>query len=77
MVLGLTQPVTEMSTRGISWSGKRGRNVGLTNLLLSCADCKEILEAANSLCPNLPVRVCIGIASTLMLIALRKLANDP
>ena len=43
MVLGLTQPVTEMSTRNISW-GVKGRCVVLTNLESSCADCLEIWE---------------------------------
>jgi len=42
MSLGLTQPVTEMSTRNISWGGKGSRCVGLTTLPLSCADCLEI-----------------------------------
>jgi hypothetical protein len=37
-----TQPLTEMSTRNISWGGKGGRCVGLTTLLPSCADCLEI-----------------------------------
>jgi hypothetical protein len=41
MALGLTQLLTEMSTRNTSW-GKGGRCVGLTTLLLSCADCLEI-----------------------------------
>ena len=40
MALGSTQPLTEMSTRNISW-GKGGRCVGLT-LPPSCADCLEI-----------------------------------
>jgi len=39
MALGLTQPLTEMSTRNISWGGKGGRFVGLTTLPLSCVDC--------------------------------------
>jgi hypothetical protein len=39
-----TQPLTEMSTRNISWGGKRGRCVGLTTLPPSCADCLEIWE---------------------------------
>ena len=43
MVLGLTQPLTEMSTRNISW-GKGGRCLGLTTLPPSCADCLEIWE---------------------------------
>jgi hypothetical protein len=42
MTLGLTQPLTEMSTRNISWGGgKCGWFVGLT-FLPSCADCLEI-----------------------------------
>jgi len=47
MALGLTQPLTEISTRNISW-GKGGRCVGLTILPPSCADCLEIWE------PQLP-----------------------
>jgi len=43
MALGLTQPLTEMSTRNISW-GKGGRCVGLTILPPSNADCFEIWE---------------------------------
>ena len=43
MALGLTQPLTEMSTRNISW-GKGGGCVGLTTLPPSCADCLEIWE---------------------------------
>ena len=38
MALGLTQPLTEMNTRNISWG------VGLTTLPTSCADCLEIWE---------------------------------
>jgi hypothetical protein len=41
MVLGLTQLLTEMSTRNISW-GKGGQCVGLTTLPRSCADCFDI-----------------------------------
>jgi len=43
MVLELTQPLTEMSTKNIAW-GKEGRCVGLTTLPPSCADCLEIWE---------------------------------
>jgi len=44
MALGLTQPLTEMSTGNISWVGvsKRGRCLRLTILPPSCADCLEI-----------------------------------
>jgi len=38
MALGLTQPLTETSTRNISW-GKGVRCVGLTTLPLSSANC--------------------------------------
>jgi hypothetical protein len=36
--LGSTQPLTEMNGRNISYGGKGGRCVGLTNLPPSCAD---------------------------------------
>ena len=42
MSLGLTQHLTEMSTRNISWG--KGGCVGLTNFPPSCADCLEIWE---------------------------------
>jgi len=44
MTLGLTQPLTEMSTRNIFWGGKGGQCIGLTTLPPSCADCLEIWE---------------------------------
>jgi hypothetical protein len=43
MALGMTQPLTEMNTRNISW-GKGDRFVGLKNLPPSCADFLEIWE---------------------------------
>jgi hypothetical protein len=56
MALGLTQPLTEMSTRNILW-GKGGRCVGLTTSPPSCADCPEIWE------PQTPgtLRACPGL----------------
>jgi len=48
MALRLTQPLTVMSTRNISWRGKDGRCVGLTIVPPSCAECHEIWE------PQLP-----------------------
>jgi hypothetical protein len=42
MALGLSQPLTEMSTRNNSWGGKGGWYVELTTLLHSCAGCHEI-----------------------------------
>jgi hypothetical protein len=56
MALGSTQPLTEMSTRNISW-GKDGRCVGLTTLPPSCADCLKIWE------PQTPetLRACPGL----------------
>ena len=47
MALGLTQPLTEISTRNISW-GKRGRCVGLTTLSPSFADCLGNMGASTS-----------------------------
>jgi hypothetical protein len=44
MALGSTQPLKEMSARGIFWGGgKAGRTVGLTTLHPSRADCHKIL----------------------------------
>jgi hypothetical protein len=56
LALGLTQPLTEINTRNISW-GKGGRCVWLTTLPPSCADCLEIWE------PQLPgtLRACQGL----------------
>jgi len=48
MVLGSTQPLTEMSTRHISRGGKGSWCVGLTILPPSSADCLEILGASTS-----------------------------
>ena len=42
MALELTQPLTEMSTRNISWGGKGGWSVGLVTLPHSCVDYLEI-----------------------------------
>jgi hypothetical protein len=44
MAVGLTQPLTEMSTRNISWEGRGSWYVGLTTLPPSCANCHEIWE---------------------------------
>ena len=43
MVLGSTQPLTEISTR---MGGKGSRCVGLTTLPPSCGDCQEMLGAS-------------------------------
>jgi hypothetical protein len=57
MALVLTQPLTEMSTRYITWGGKGGRYVGLTTLPPFSADCLEIWE------PQTPgtLRACPGV----------------
>ena len=39
MTMGSTHPLTEMSTRNISWGGKGGRCGGLTTLPPSCSEC--------------------------------------
>jgi hypothetical protein len=44
MALGSIQPLTEMSTRNISW-GKCGRCVGPTTLPPSCADFLKIWDS--------------------------------
>ena len=56
MTLGLTQPLTEMSTRNISW-GKDGRCVGLTSLPPSCVECLDIWEPQ----PLGTLRACPGL----------------
>jgi hypothetical protein len=57
VVLGSTQPLTEMSTRNISW-GKDGRFIGLTTLPPSCADSPKIWKPQ----PAGTLRACNGIA---------------
>jgi hypothetical protein len=44
VALRSTQPLTEMSTRNISWGGKCDRWVRMTTLPTLCVDCLEILE---------------------------------
>ena len=61
--LGLTQPLTEMSTRNISRGGKGGRCLGVITLPPSCTDCLEIWEPRPAgilrACPGL-YRVCFA-----------------
>ena len=61
MAQGSTHPITEMSTRNISWGGKCGRCVRLTILPPSCANCLEI-GSFNLLEPSGPVQACNGFA---------------
>ena len=62
MVLGSTQPLTNTSTRNISWRGKGSWCIGLTTLLPSCADCFEIWQ----LQPLGTLRACTGIVLRLL-----------
>ena len=57
VALGSTPPLTEMSTRNISWGLKAADALGLTTLSPSCADCLEIWE------PQTPgtLRACPGL----------------
>ena len=57
LALRATQPLTEMSTRNISWGSEGGGCVGLTILPPSRADCFEIWE----LQPPGTLRVCPGL----------------
>ena len=52
MALGLTQPLTRICTRGISWGVKGGWCVGLTTLSHSCTNCLELLGASTSWSPK-------------------------
>jgi hypothetical protein len=65
MALWPTQPLTEMSTRSISW-GKCGRCVRLTTLPPSCAAVKKSGNL-NSLEPSGPLQACNGTALPLLL----------
>jgi hypothetical protein len=59
ITLGLTQPLTEMSTRNISWGGggsKGSRCIGLTTSPSSYSDCLEIWESE----PHATLRACPG-----------------
>jgi hypothetical protein len=59
MALGSTQPLTEMSTRNISWGvGKGGRFLRLAILPRSNVECLEIWEPQ----PSGTLRACPGIA---------------
>jgi len=60
MALGSTQPLTEMSTRCISWGGKDGRCVRLTTLPSSCVVMKS--RKFNFLEPSGPLQACNGTA---------------
>jgi len=57
MVLGLTQPLKEVSIKNISWGGKGGWCIGLTTLRPACADCLEIWEPQ----PPGTLRACPGL----------------
>jgi len=61
MALGLTQSLTEKSTRNISW-GKGGRCVELTTLPPSCVDHLEIWEPQPPGTLRVPVQAFTGIA---------------
>jgi hypothetical protein len=73
VALGSTQPLKEMSTTNISWRGKGGRCVGLTNLTLSCIDCLEIWEPQ----PPGTLRVCPGLYLYLLSHRFLKLSWTP
>ena len=67
MALGLTQPLTEMSTR--SYFLGEGECVGLTTLPPSCADFLKS-GSLNLLAPSGPVQACNWIAAPFSLLPL-------
>ena len=84
VTLGSTQPLTEMSTRRISW-GKYGRYVRLTTLLPSCAVVMKSgnfnfleppgpLQACNG--TDLPFRCCVIKSLLCLAISNRRCASD-
>jgi hypothetical protein len=66
VTLGLTQPLTEMSKRNISWGVKGGRCVGLTTLPPSWADFLERLGVSNSWNPHVVSRPVLGLLCRLI-----------
>ena len=73
MALGSTQPLTEMSTRSISW-GKGGRCVRLTTLPPSCAVVTKSGNL-NFLEPSGPLQVCNGTALLLICMSVRTVCH--
>jgi hypothetical protein len=67
VALGLTQPLTVMSSSNISWGDKGSQCIGLTTLPPSGVNCLEI-ESLNLLEPSGPVQACNGIALPLHLL---------
>jgi hypothetical protein len=63
MALGLTQPLTEMSTRNVSWGGVGGRQpVRRRTFPPSCVPIVLKSGSLNLLEPSGPVQACNGIA---------------
>ena len=75
IALGSTQPLTEMSTRNISW-GKGGRCVGLTTLPPSCADCQTSGDLS-LLEPSRSVQTCTGIITDFRILTLNNIHSPP
>ena len=75
MALGSTQPLTETSTRCISW-GKGGRCVRLTTLPPSCA---VVMKSGNLnfLEPSGPLQACNGTALSLTYSLLLETESTP
>jgi len=70
MVLGSTQPLTEMSTRNISWGGGEGK-VGLRVPIVWKSESFNLLE------PPGPVLACTGIALNVVLLVMLTCTYKP
>ena len=74
MALGSTQPLTEMSTRSISWD-KGGRCVRLTTLSPSCAVVTKSGNL-NFLEPSGPLQACNGTALPVNVVELHSVTDQ-
>jgi hypothetical protein len=75
MVLGLTQPLTDVSTRKCSWEAERGRQLGLTTSLPSVSRLHKECEILNILQPYRPSHHVTGMAVLLYTVKRKALSQ--